>query len=42
MVVAPAPVPVATEPLRTRPGPMVLLAALSRRFLGREEGVVVI
>lgn len=33
--------PLAIEPLRTLPGPVVLLAALSRRFLGLEEGVVV-
>ncbi len=37
-----APCPFATEPFRTLPGPAVLLAALSRLFLGLEEGVVVI
>ncbi len=37
-----APFELATEPFRTLPGPAVLLAALSRRFRGLEEGVVVI
>jgi hypothetical protein len=38
-----APWPLAIEPFRTRPGPpAVLLVALSRRFRGLEEGVVVI